>query len=147
MTIQVQEGTPKSAVDSFEKIRNHAEAIKNDEHAEVGAMSVNDCYWQGDVGVVFVDDGKVPEGWQVAKEQNPQLAVGNTQGARHIIENMEGVTLFQQNSATSLDGPGIEAKKGFRLNHPEHGDRTFLPGVYRTRFQRAFGDELRAVQD
>lgn len=135
----------KTAVDAFKAVQSHVETIKNDEHAIVGAMSPGDAYAQGDVLIVYVGES-IPKGW-VKDKQVSQLAPGNTQGSRHIISDMSGITIYKQPNANTLDGPGLVAEKDWTLTHPEHGDRTFGPGVYACQYQRAFAEELRRVQD
>jgi hypothetical protein len=83
------------------------------------------------------------------QERKPslQLAPGTSQGSRHCLESLEGITVFRLADQTPLDGPILEAPSGLRVNHPEHGDVTLRPGVYAVVYQRAFAEELRRVED
>lgn len=134
-----------TAEKSLEQIAKHAEKIKNDEHQTAGEMSVFDTWGQGDLGIVRLE--KVPNGCTVIKNPSSQLATGNTQGSRHCLESLDGLTLYQLPKAGPLDGPIVDAPNGMRVNHPEHGDVTFRPGVYGVVYQRQYAEELRRVRD
>lgn len=130
---------------SLEQITSHAEAIKNDEHQVAGEMSVGDVWAQGDVGIVRLES--LPEGCTPIAEPSLQLAPGNTQGSRHCLESLEGVRLFQLSNPSPIEGPVVDAPNGMRVNHPEHGDVSFGPGVYGVVYQRQYAKELQRVQD
>lgn len=134
--------TTKSA---FGKLHKHAERIKNDEHQTAGSMSIGDAWAQGDIALVLLES--VPRGAKREAKPDLQLAPGNTQGSRHCLETLDGLTVYQHAAPTPLDGPILEAPHGLRVNHPEHGDVSFGPGIYAVVYQRAFADELRRVQD
>lgn len=130
---------------SLEQIASHAEAIKNDEHQQAGEMSPGDVWAQGDVGIVRLES--LPEGCTPIKEPSLQLAPGTTQGSRHCLASLDGVRLFQLSNPGPLEGPVIDAPQGMRVNHPEHGDVSFGPGVYGVVYQRQYAEELKRVQD
>lgn len=130
---------------SLEEITRHAESIRNDEHQQVGEMSVGDAWAQGDIGIVRLDG--VPEGCKKIEAPSPQLAPGTTQGSRHCVESLDGLTLYSPADAGPLDGPVIDAPAGMRVNHPEHGDVSFRGGVYGVVYQRQHAKELQRVQD
>lgn len=134
-----------TAEQSLTQIQTHAETIKNDEHQVVGAMSPGDVWAQGDIGIVFLD--KKPKGCTLIANPSLQLAPGTTQGSRHCLESLDGLKLFQLSDANPLEGPVIDAPNGMRVNHPEHGDCTFGPGVYGVIYQRQLSKELARVQD
>lgn len=75
------------------------------------------------------------------------MAPGATQGSRHTLRSLDGVTVYKLRDAGSLDGPIVEAKEPAWLDHPEHGNRQLPAGLYAVTYQRAFAEELRAVQD
>lgn len=130
---------------AFSELARHAEKIKNDEHQTAGEMSVGDFWAQGDIALFRLEG--VPAGAVPEKDPQPQLAPGTTQGSRHCLESLAGITMFRHASPTALDGPILDAPKGLRVNHPEHGDVTLLPGVYAVVYQRQFAEELRRVAD
>jgi hypothetical protein len=76
-----------------------------------------------------------------------QLAPGTSRGSRHCLESLDGITFYRLERATPLDGPVLDAPRGLRVNHPEHGDVTLRPGVYAVVYQRAFAEEIRRVED
>jgi hypothetical protein len=130
---------------AYSDLARHAEKIKNDDEHEIATMSVGDMWPQGDVGIVSL--GKIPAGATVEPKPQLQLAPGTTQGSRHCLASLDGVTLYRLKDATPLDGPVIDAPQGCRVNHPEHGDVILPAGVYGIVYQRAFAEELRRVQD
>jgi len=130
---------------AFGELARHAERIKNDEPQTAGSMSPGDMIAQGDIGLVVLD-GVPANAVRIAKPET-QLAPGTTQGSRHSLESLEGLTLYSLKNATPLDGPVIEAPGGCRVNHPEHGDWVLPPGTYAVVYQRAYAEELRRVQD
>jgi hypothetical protein len=134
-----------TAIKEFEAVKFHAESIRNDGEHRVEVMDPGDCWAQGDIGILMIQ--AVPAGAKVSKSPSAQLAPGNTQGSRHVLESMEGLTLYEIDNATPLDGPVIDAPSGCRVNHPEHGDVTLPTGVYAIVYQRAFAEELRRIQD
>lgn len=136
---------PVSAKRAFGELARHAEKIKNDEHQHAGEMSVGDAWPQGDIAVVLI--GEVPSGAKVVERPALQLAPGTTQGSRHCLESLDGITAYTHANPTALDGPILDAPKGLTVTHPEHGWITLRPGVYAVIYQRAFAEELRRVQD
>jgi len=133
----------KTAVESLGAVREHAESIRNDEHAIVGDMSTNDAYAQGDVLIVKVSD-ELPRDWERLEQQpeTMQLAPGDTQGSRHIATGP--VEIYASDPAAAHDeliGPRLFATGEWCLTHPEHGDRTFQRGAYEVRYQRRMSDE------
>lgn len=128
----------------FSEVAEHADRIANDgEHSP--AMDIGDVWPQGDIGLLRL--ASVPNGATKAKAPSNQLAPGSTQGSRHCIAALSGVTIYQIPNATVLDGPIIDAPKGCRIDHPEHGDVILPAGVYGVVYQRAFAEELRRVAD
>ena len=130
---------------AFGDLARHAEKIKNDQHQSVGVMSAGDAWAQGDLLLVMIPG--VPAGCEKIAHPSAQLAPGSTQGSRHRLASLTGLTLYRRTNGTVLDGPVVEAPAGCRVNHPEHGDVTLPPGVYAVVYQRAYAAELRRVQD
>jgi hypothetical protein len=78
-----------------------------------------------------------------------QIAVGTTQGARHCLDSLEGVTVYRLAEPTELDGPILLLQQERTLQHPEHG-HWILPAdgrVYNTGYQRMYAEELQRVMD
>jgi len=133
------------AAAAFNEVLRQAESIRNDDHHTVKTMSPGDAWAQGDLGLVALES--LPANCKRDPNPSAQLAPGDTQGSRHCVDDLSTVTLYRLGNPTPLDGPIIDAPAGVRVNHPEHGDVTLPPGVYAVVYQRAFADELRAVQD
>ena len=136
------------ATQVLKQIEKHLETIEPGKPQTVGAMAPNsDCMWQGDVGVVY-HGPEIPKDWKLrpVTDREVQVAVGTEVGARHTVTLAE-VGVYDK-PGTALDGPGIVAKSGFTLKHPEHGDVTFTdPGAYAIVYQRMMADEPRATMD
>lgn len=126
-------------------LQKHAESIRNDDEHAIATMSPGDAWAQGDLLLVCLD--RVPDGAVKLREPSAQLAPGTTQGSRHCLAALDGITMYRLRDTTPLDGPVIEAPGGCRVNHPEHGDVTLPPGVYGVVYQRAYAEELRRVLD
>lgn len=141
---------PISEVDAaYQAVADHAERIQNDKSHDLSTMEPGDFWCQGDIRI-----DRLPDGWNLKNPVTPdagnstQLAVGATQGSRHCLDSLAGVKIFRIGNPTPLDGPILVTTRARSITHPEHGDCVNLPpGVYSIRYQRAFGDELRAVQD
>lgn len=112
------------------------------------AASVGDAYRQGDIYLMLLD--KVPVGAIRRKEVSLQLAPGNTQGSRHILDSGEGVTAYTLPDATEFDGPIIKLDCERELTHPEHGHVILPAGIYAVGYQRtqdALNEAARRVRD
>lgn len=74
-----------------------------------------------------------------------QLVPGNTEGAKHCLSSLEGVTLHRPptwGQENSLDGPCIEVTKPVEIMHPTHGHVDLVPGTYGIGYQREYDREL-----
>lgn len=114
------------------------------------AASPGDVFRQGDLYIRKL--AKVPSRAvkaPVAAPSEPlQLAPGTTQGSRHIVDSREGVTVYNLEEPTALDGPILSLTKDRVVTHPEHGHVRLNAGdIYAITYQRAFAEELRRVQD
>lgn len=134
-----------TAAKAYRQVAGHAEKIKNDEPQRVATCSPWDGWPQGDVLLVRLD--ALPDGCKKIARPDRQLAPGTTQGSRHCLDSLAGVTLYRLADPTPLDGPVILAEREFTVEHPEHGDITLPAGVWGVVYQRAFADEIRRVQD
>jgi hypothetical protein len=82
---------------------------------------------QGDVRVRRLAkgtiDARVKKGELVrATTPSSQVAPGNTEGARHEIEDMSTVEIYVLKNGNAIDGPFIKFKGPNALRHPQHGD-------------------------
>jgi len=134
-----------TAVSTMKRIRTTANKAKTDAARSVGALGDLDYTRQGDV--YFWNLNCVPCDAVLEQSPSAQLAPGNTQGSRHIIDNVGSVRMFRMPSANPLQGPIIDAPEGVTITHPEHGHQTLPAGVYAVTYQRAYGEELRRVTD
>lgn len=128
----------------FRNLKHHAETIKNDEPQRVETWSPGDAWAQGDVLFVCLD--RVPDG-AIEIPGTIQLAPGETQGSRHCLDSLNGITSYRLAEPTPMDGPILKADREFTVPHPEHGDVTFPAGVVGVVYERAYADELRRVAD
>lgn len=129
----------KSAV---EEIAEHATAIKEGRDPKVkpgaperftDAAAPGDTIRQGDL-YITIREGAIPEGYVLVekpKEVDRQMVPGNTEGAKHCLDSMDGVDLYRPAQWTegSLDGPIINLEKERTVLHPTHGSVTIPKGM------------------
>ena len=138
--------TTMTANKAFNAIQKRAEEIKNDDPQRMSEAAQPGDYWpQGDVNIWPLS--AVPDGCVVEEKPSAQLAPGTTQGSRHIIDSLEGVTVYRLSNPTELDGPILDLATERTITHPEHGNLILPPGVYGVTYQRAYADELRRAAD
>ena len=138
--------TTMTAENSLSQVQSTAEAIRNDEPQRFSeAASVGDVARQGDIYLEKL--AGVPDGCTLEEKPLSQLAPGTTQGSRHIIDSLEGVTVYRLSNPTELDGPILDLATERTITHPEHGNLIMPPGVYGVTYQRAFAEEIRRVAD
>ncbi len=138
--------TAMTAWQAFEQVQQKAESIKTDAPQRFPeAASSGDTFRQGDIYVELLAD--VPA--EAIRDTNPtaQLAPGTTRGSRHILDALDGVTMYRLENATVLEGPVLAVSCERTITHPEHGDLILPPGVYGITYQRQFATELRRVAD
>jgi hypothetical protein len=135
-----------TATKSLQAVKESAEKIRNNQPQRFPeAASPGDTWRQGDVYLELLSS--VPSGAVIAKKPNPQLAPGTTQGSRHVLDSLRGVTVFLLPNADALTGPVLEVLEERTVTHPEHGHVVLPPGVYGVTYQRAFAEELRRQAD
>jgi hypothetical protein len=130
---------------AFVEVAAHAEKIKNDAAHKVEIIDIGEAWAQGDIAIIRL--AGLPQGANPIDRPSAQLALGTTQGSRHVIADMATVKLYTLPDATPLDGPIIESSCGFTVEHPEHGDVSLPAGTYAVVYQRAFAEELRRIED
>lgn len=112
-------------------------------------LSVGQFLPQGDVALQLLD--KVPARAVKAKNPSRQIVEGTTQGSRHIWDSLDGIEVYQYDN-TAIFGHIYALSQTRTLTHPEHADQTYVVEdgellVFRCRYQRAMGEELRRVLD
>lgn len=124
---------------AIDRIVSHAARIaRGEETVKPGqparfteAASKGDAIWQGDLCLEIV--ARAPKGY--AKVKNPaganrQLVPGNTVGAKHCLDSLNGVTLYQPAewpNVTEL-GPCLSLSEERTVLHPTHGPVTIPAG-------------------
>lgn len=135
-----------TAEKSLEKVQSTAESIKCDEPQRFSeAASAGDVFRQGDIYIEKLE--AVPAGAIQMQKVEAQLAPGTTQGSRHVLDALQGVTMYRLANPTVLDGPILDLATERTITHPEHGNVILPPGCYGITYQRAFADELRRQAD
>ncbi len=135
----------KTAIEVMIKITTDAKERARATPVKYGTLAPGDYHRQGDVYITRLE--KLPN--DAIKIDNPsaQLAPGDTQGSRHVIDDLSCVEMFSKKDQTPLDGPILNVKQPITINHPEHGAVSFPVGCYAITYQRQLADELRRVQD
>lgn len=108
------------------------------------AAVAGDTVRQGDLYLVVVD-GPVEGGSKPAR----QLVPGNTEGAKHCLDSLEGVSMrFPEGwgpEHAGLQGPVFHCKEERTVCHPKHGDVTIPAGfTVAAHYQREWDQEQRA---
>lgn len=136
----------QTATKVLERIQSDHENIKNDEAQRFPeAATVGDSVRQGDIYITVAS--AVPGNAKKSTQPQLQLAPGTTQGSRHCLDSLDGVTVYELTNPTVLEGPVLQTTKERTVTHPEHGDWILPPGVYSITYQRAYAEELRRVAD
>ena len=99
-----------------------------------------DCLPQGDVYLTML--AGVPRGAKKI-EARAKIAEGDTQGARHILDSLAGVTMYDIKDKGNLDGPIMVLAEERTLTHPEHRHVRLAPGCYGVHYQRNLDAEER----
>lgn len=146
------------SVTAIEKIQRHAKRIEGGK-AKVHpgqpyrfseASQAGDGVAQGDLHLILVD--KVPIGY--TKVKNPtdadrQLVPGNTEGAKHCLDSLDGVTLYRPDGwpasvEDDMLGPVLVLKNERTILHPKHGHVTVLPGsIIQCTYQPEYDAQLK----
>ena len=117
------------------EVTGAAETIRRSEVQRFpDAASPGDGLRQGDILVTLLA-GK-PAGLVKVDKPITQLAPGTTQGSRHCLDSLDGVTISRLERPGAYDGPVLELEKERTIEHPEHGHMVLPPGCYAVTFQR-----------
>lgn len=132
--------------DQVTLLQTEAETIVNTNPQSLANMEPGDEWRQGDLRIIRLPDDF--DGPIEKRRANRQLVDGSTQGSRHCLDSLDGVTMYSLVDKNVLDGPIIHTTTKRAIEHPEHGDCTDLPpGWYAFPGQRTYADELRRVAD
>lgn len=125
----------------LDRMTEHAEAIRNDAERVYESRDIGDAHPQGDILITRIKS--LPKG-AVKIKATVQLAPGTTQGSRHTLRSVGGVTMYRVADPGPFDGP-ILVHGGCAIDHPEHGNVVLPAGIDTITYQRA--DLARRVQD
>lgn len=145
----------------IQEIQNHATKIQNGEHDRIGpgfpvtmsrALEVGEGVAQGDLNIIIVES--IPKHYHRVDrptQQDRQLVPGNTIGAKHCLDSLEGVEIYrpEQWSDESLDGPCLIVHQERSILHPIHGTVTIPAGMtvgcfYQREWDKELAKERRA---
>jgi len=107
-------------------------------------------YPQGDLALQFL--ASLPKGLKPVADPSSQLAIGTTQGSRHIWSSMAGIKVYcdpaDPADTDPTRGDYYVLDRATTLTHPEHGDHTYPAGfIGRCIYQRQFAEELKRMAD
>lgn len=127
------------------KIANGNDKIQPGQAARLSeAATVNDFARQGDLYLYVVVE--IPTGYRRAEKPSRKLVPGNTEGAKHCLDSLDGVELYlpgEWNEET-LAGPCLKLAKERTVGHPVHGDISIPAGfTILCGYQREYDAELR----
>lgn len=138
----------------IEKIQKQARQIANGKHPTIRpgqpirfpeAASELDTIRQGDLYLTVCE--RVPSGYvriDKPKDSDRQLVPGNTQGAKHCLDSLEGVELYRPKEWTeeTLEGPYMRLAKERTVLHPTHGSVTLVASMgFHCTYQREWSRE------
>lgn len=134
------------------EIQQHLEEVKPGQPTcFTTACSPGDTIRQGDLYLIVID--KIPPGYNKVRnptEKDLQLVIGNTVGARHCLDSLDGVVLFHPKvwGEESLEGPCIRFLEERKIVHRPgdrvgHGTVTVPAGLMiQCCYQREYDKEL-----
>ena len=125
----------KDAAQTFSEIAEKANEAAINSPRIVHKIEVGQGVRQGDIYIWRVADNHA----HGRKAKSRQLALGNTQGSRHIAEVpakvFDGTTLPEWCDRRTFMGPCIESESRFTVSHPEHAHVELPPGRYQITHQ------------
>ena len=121
-------------VEQYGKLEAEAAEKAVAEVRNIKTMEVGKVVRQGDIYIHRVEDSHE----HGALMADHQLAVGNTQGSRHIAD--ENATVYAGTKSPSWAeraflGPLIKSITGFKIAHPEHAHVQLPAGTYQITHQ------------
>lgn len=140
-------------IEAVDRVTSHAKRIADGAHDTIKPgmpFRIPDAWMHGDAGaqgdLVIICIDKVPSGYKLAKNleaADMQLVPGNTEGAKHCLDSLEGVKLYRkQGDDDSLDGPCVRVAVDRVITHPKHGHWTIPAGrLVKIEYAREFDAE------
>jgi hypothetical protein len=130
-------------IEVIEKIEQYAKKIANNEHESIrpgmpvtipDSWMINEGVAQGDLIIGIIDE--VPSNYSLVKSPtnlDKQLVPGNTEGAKHCLDSLDGLKLYHpnnwpQSAEETLNGPIIITERNVKVVHPKHGPVTIPSG-------------------
>jgi hypothetical protein len=124
----------KSITVEYENLVREAAEKAVHETRDIKSIEIGKAVRQGDIYIHRVEATHA----RGKQTQNRQLAMGNTQGSRHIAETpslvFEGTTRPTWCTNAFL-GPVVESPTAFKISHPEHSDVQLPAGTYQITHQ------------
>lgn len=119
------------------------------EPARMDAIAPGQGVWQGDLGLKVVEEPPADyEPVDSLTDADAQLVPGNTQGARHRLSSLDGVTMWKPRgwgtaeTDQSLAGPCFRTEQEVTVLHPTHGPVVVPAGMtILCGYQREFDSE------
>ena len=140
--------------ESLERIQEHhdrivsgtAKVAPGQPMSFTGAESEGDVRAQGDLNLIWRESHVPPAEYVRRADQNVQLVPGETVGAKHCLESLAGVQIFDPPGwgpdYEGLAGPFLVVESEARIVHPTHGAMTLLAGsAIECRYQRNLDEE------
>ncbi len=119
---------------AHQEVTETAERNASPEVRKIDGMKIGEAVRQGDIYLHMVKDDHA----RGAATKNRQLAIGDTQGSRHILageaEVFEG-TKAPEWAPNALLGPLFRLFKRATVTHPEHAHVDLEPGCYQVTHQ------------
>jgi hypothetical protein len=122
----------KNVLEKMAERVNNTDAVAPGQPARFTEACVpGDRIAQGDLNLTVVDE--VPNGYVLVKkptEADRQLVPGNTEGARHCLDSLDGVRVYRPDVWTEdgIDGPCLVLSQERTVEHPKHGHVTVPAG-------------------
>ena len=125
----------KDAATAHAEIERLAKANAKPEVRFIKSIAIGCVVRQGDIYIHAVESNH--KRGKALKSR--QLALGNTQGSRHIAEAPakihEGTTIPEWCDRRTFLGPLVKSGKRFVITHPEHAHVSLPPGEYQITHQ------------
>lgn len=125
----------KDAAAAHAEIDRLAKANAQPEVRRIVEIAIGQVVRQGDIYIHAVE----PDHKGGEKLEDRQLALGNTQGSRHIAEApasiFAGTTLPAWCDRRTFLGPLVKSQKRFVVAHPEHAHVSLPAGTYQITHQ------------
>ena len=135
----------KSVKQCMVELRSSVEDMVASATERIGSPSLGDVVRQGDIYLVCID--RLPDS---EKTKERQLAQGNTQGSRHILEGdatiVNGHAYLDRPQV--LTGPAFHCNSEVEVRHVEHGNKILPEGTtWQVCYQLSHSEHVRRVQD